>query len=443
MVYFFLAQKNEHGKKESDHFIPVPKVNRNDPLNLMSAESCSGSQEKCDGSSQETDNSQKVAKHYNELQEAGKEVRQDSRIYFMRNFNNWIKSVLIGETLKLVKSEMKPGQPVTVLDMCSGKGGDFLKWKKGGVSRVVCADIAGTSVEQSEARYNDLVERSKHDRYQQVFDAEFITADCSRTRLKDCYKDPNIKFEITSCQFSFHYCFESFQQAERMLQNAVECVSLGGYFMGTTPNSQELVRRLRESKDLSFGNEVYRVTFESEDKQNLPLFGARYNFHLEGVVDCPEFLVFFPVLEKMAEKYGMKLVFKKTFADYFNENSTDRDHKSLLSRMSALETFPPSRDTQLMGGEDQYEHARAFLDHLKRSETPEEAQRRRYPITIGTLSKSEWEAITLYLVFMFQKVKDIDTGKEWQSQQTTQETRKRPAESSASGTEPPKVVKYS
>ena len=49
----------------------------------------------------------------------------------------------------------------------------------------------------------------------------------------------------------------------------------------------------------------------------------------------------------------------------------------------------------------------------------------------------------LYLVFMFQKVKDIDTGKEWQSQQTTQETRKRPAESNASGTEPPKVVKYS
>ena len=40
------------------------------------------------------------------------------------------------------------------------------------------------------------------------------------------------------------------------------------------------------------------MTFESKDKENLPLFGARYNFHLQGVVDCPEFLVFFPVLEK-------------------------------------------------------------------------------------------------------------------------------------------------
>ena len=51
----------------------------------------------------------------------------------------------------------------------------------------------------------------------------------------------------------------------------------------------------------------------------------------------------------------------------------------------------------------------------------------------------------LYLVFIFQKVKDIETGKEWQSQQTTQQvTRKRPAEEScASETEPPKVVKRS
>ena len=57
-------------------------------------------------------------------------------------------------------------------------------------------------------------------------------------------------------------------------------------------------RRLRDSKDMSFGNDVYRVTFDGEDKTNLPLFGCKYNFHLEGVVDCPEFLVFFPVLEK-------------------------------------------------------------------------------------------------------------------------------------------------
>ena len=52
------------------------------------------------------------------------------------------------------------------------------------------------------------------------------------------------------------------------------------------------------SPDNSFGNEIYNIAFEGQDKDNFPLFGAKYNFHLEGVVDCPEFLVHFPALEK-------------------------------------------------------------------------------------------------------------------------------------------------
>ena len=50
-----------------------------------------------------------------------------------------------------------------------------------------------------------------------------------------------MQFDVCSCQFSFHYCFESLPQAECMLQNAVENLKLGGYFIGTTPNSYELV----------------------------------------------------------------------------------------------------------------------------------------------------------------------------------------------------------
>jgi len=64
---------------------------------------------------------------------------------------------------------------------------------------------------------------------------------CVQQRLKDLYKDPEIKFDIVSCQFSFHYCFESLPQAEMMLRNACECLKPGGYFIGTTPNCYEMV----------------------------------------------------------------------------------------------------------------------------------------------------------------------------------------------------------
>ena len=42
-------------------------------------------------------------------------------------------------------------------------------------------DIAGTSVEQSEARYKEMLDRASHERHpQKVFKAEFITADCTK-----------------------------------------------------------------------------------------------------------------------------------------------------------------------------------------------------------------------------------------------------------------------
>ena len=45
----------------------------------------------------------KVAKHYNELPSAGKEIRKESPIYYLRNFNNWVKSIIINECLEKIK----------------------------------------------------------------------------------------------------------------------------------------------------------------------------------------------------------------------------------------------------------------------------------------------------------------------------------------------------
>ncbi|KAF6034475.1 RNMT [Bugula neritina] len=251
--------------------------------------------------------------------------------------------------------------------------------------------IAETSVKQSEERYKELIQKSSHP----VFKGEFYSADCSKTRLKDLYKDQSQLLDITSCQFVFHYSFETLEQADMMMRNACECLKPGGYFIGTTPDARELIRRLKDAEDTSFGNSVYRVSFESKDE--FPLFGCKYDFHLEGVVDCPEFLVHFGMLEKLAAKYGMIPVYKENFASLFEQRIKDKRNVDLLKRMSALEEYPAPRGKHLVTSEPEaYREAENKLKELHNAGTQAKQ--------VLTISKDEWEAITLYLAFAFQKI---------------------------------------
>ncbi|CAG2058100.1 unnamed protein product, partial [Timema podura] len=273
------------------------------------------------------------------------------------------------------------GQPLRVLDMGCGKGGDLLKWRRGSITHLICADLAETSVEQCQTRYNDLKGRSRHERaFAPVFSAEFITADCTKVRLREKYKDVTLQLDLVSCQFVFHYSFESLPQAECMLRNASETLRPGGFFIGTIPDAYEIVSRAKKAGGRSFGNDLYRVEFEHDPcTRRMPLFGAKYGFHLEGVVDCPEFLVHFPTLERLAEKFGLELVFKKSFKDYYLQFK--EEGRSLLGKMQALETYPPFHDSPLLSKDpDDYEHVQQYM------------QRSTGHRKVGTLSRAEWEA---------------------------------------------------
>lgn len=54
-----------------------------------------------------SDDSSVVASHYNALPESGIRLRNTSRILHLRNFNNWMKSMLIGETDRNVDRPLK------------------------------------------------------------------------------------------------------------------------------------------------------------------------------------------------------------------------------------------------------------------------------------------------------------------------------------------------
>lgn len=94
-------------------------------------------------------------------------------------------------------------------------------------------------------------------------------------------------------------------------------------------------KRLEQSDLNGFGNEIYSVTFDSKERGQI--FGAKYHFFLQDSVNCPEFLVNFPVLQKMAAKFKMKCVFRQTFQEFFDQYSNRPFYKKLLEKMDALE----------------------------------------------------------------------------------------------------------
>ena len=330
-----------------------------------------------------------VAEHYNRLEENGFEERKASRIFHMRQLNNWIKSCFITNTVHSIKSQ-KRSPDIQVLDLACGKGGDLMKWQKANVGHVVFADIARRSIEQCEQRYKNMAHNNKN-----TFTSEFIVADCFNVRIKDKMNNPNINFDLVSCQFALHYSFESQSQVEQMLANVSSNLVPGGLFIGTTVDSESIIKRLSTAGHRKFGNELYSVEFPAETYlKPQSLFGTGYHFHLDQVVDCTEFLVHFLTLENLASRYGLKLEMKQSFPDFISQQLEHGN--DLLHMVNAAETWPVGSARNLA--------AKFVTDY---SQADDVMKLHKIGLDrIGTLSESEWEVVSLYLVFVFRKVSD-------------------------------------
>ncbi|KAK6729832.1 hypothetical protein RB195_006719 [Necator americanus] len=330
--------------------------------------------------------SETVAQHYNAVRQDGIAGRAESRIFYLRNLNNWIKSELINEAMHLLRNEAvnKMFRP-RVLDLACGKGGDLRKWKIANVDSVVMADVAEVSLSQAKERYNEMAERERG-----LFPAEFVHSDCCKDNLKSQITS-HPEFDLISCQFALHYSFIDEQSARTFLRNATETLRPGGFLIGTLPDAERIVWAVQQN-DGEFKNAVCSVQYDNKDEmKNPPLFGAKFHFTLDSQVNCPEFLAYFPLVKHLLEELDMELVFMRRFPEALQHwKSTGA---GLLARMQALEPYPSRNGAKLSGEDIEYEQAEEFVKKLDASENP----------TVGTLSKSEWEAFCMYLVFAFRK----------------------------------------
>ncbi len=253
--------------------------------------------------------------------------------------------------------------------MACGKGGDLPKWKEAGIGAYCGIDIAPESVRtDGRLRYNT-------GRF--TFPAALFVADCFEAPLAPALL-PRGPFDVISCQFALHYAFGSEARVRRALENISSLLRTGGVFLGTTADADVLVRKLRASHGLRFGNDVFGCAFHaslgSKTFEGRAPFGLEYRFTLaDAVDDVAEYLVHKPTLERLAAEYGLRLVLWQNF------------HQFVHARLRVPE------DRQLwvsrgLGG---------VLDDATGAAQPPGC----------ALSADEWEVAHLYAVYAFAKAR--------------------------------------
>lgn len=179
---------------------------------------------------------EEVRNHYDNRGEQGIQKRNTSPILHLRNFNNWIKRILL--SLYMNRVQRNPNKPKNeknkfALDLCCGKMGDIQKWNTSHVQCVIGADIAIESLKSGLQRYKGKMKEK--------FSLLLIQANCTVIDISTAFPDKNLLFDICSCQFALHYAFGCYEHARMLIQNASQNLRKGGYFIGTIPNSRVLL----------------------------------------------------------------------------------------------------------------------------------------------------------------------------------------------------------
>ncbi|CAD8119387.1 unnamed protein product [Paramecium primaurelia] len=317
-----------------------------------------------------------TARDYYNLQPKNTEThRRISSLYYLRNFQNWVKAVLINEYSSALKQNFADKRNLlNVFEMGCGKGGDMQKWSKAGTGLWFGIDISDTSLKEAERRHKTQKEDKKK-QIQKIYLME-TKADSDSTLFRSRLPQ-DLYFDFVSMQFMANLLFSSEQAVENMFENITCRLTNQGIVLMTITDANVLVKKMREFtvKD-NEGNYVYsKNQYFSLKFKNLQFpknkpFGQQYYFYLEDSVGIkednqikyvPEYLIELQSFEQKAKEYNLEIIENLNFIDFFEKYK--QKHSNLLKIM----VKPPSDDWKMPL--DQWEIAHLYrvvvLRHLK------------------------------------------------------------------------------
>lgn len=207
--------------------------------------------------------------------------RSKAVFYNLRRFHNFIKRLTLEKYAKNKES---------LLDLASGKGGDFGKYIDAGVKYVEAYEIDEKSIEISKSRISSIIEDKKNS----------ITIEVYQKDLNKAIVDSKYKFDVVVCNFAFHYFY-----------NKIE------HFIGIlTKNSKKgtkvILTFFDSSKIIEHDNSNSKIVKVGDSEIDVYIKDSVLNKPTrEHIVDKEK------VITRMEEN-GFKLVSNKNFSEFYD-----------------------------------------------------------------------------------------------------------------------------
>jgi len=254
--------------------------------------------------------SAQVSNFYSNLKRnsAGRSRLDDSFLANIRSINNFVKALLI-------TTFVKTSEPVRVLDVACGKGGDFFKFKQiHKIAKYTGIDVAPLSI-------RDFHERVRTSDIQP--DLHVLSA----TQPWPNSFDSN--YTVMNVSFAFHYFWENDQTIRTFFENASRALRTGARVLITFPDSQNLQKKLntdtpgrREYRVISSNHYklVARIVYDSD------ITGRGYLFQLKDdtesfAVDAVEYFVDPNIFEFLCRYYKFRITYTENLFEYYKKHA--------------------------------------------------------------------------------------------------------------------------
>jgi len=257
-----------------------------------------------------------------------KERRSNSSIIGLRDFHNWIKRTLIVNIKNYIQFK---DEYINLLDIAVGRGGDLDKWNEAGIKNVYGFDLDSESIMSINPFNPGARQRLENYRSLHINNVKYSVGSATNpsSELLDdidnfIHENNDTTFKMISCQFALHYFFKDERSIRTVLAIVKKYLKKGGFFFGTTLDSDFIKQILKENKthnlfDVST-DKMFKVKLDSP-------FANKYTFEIKDSVDdkgnyfnimgaSTEYLVDFNILKRLAAEYGLEPVYKNFFEPY-------------------------------------------------------------------------------------------------------------------------------